>query len=408
MGLFDVFSRPPTEAKYAAMIISRLQQANFPHAATYDAGESAIRFTDAEGEPYGIVNLANFYGEFCRLERNDREQHTAHVVQNLLTIGFEVPKEFDDAKPDLLPSVRTAAYYSLSDLQTQIEHEKPIVWPRYEMNQHLAASLVYDLPGSMMAVTEDNLEDWDVSIYEAMEAAKQNLQEREFTFASIGDGLYCSATGDSYDASRMLLLDLIQNFEVDGDTIAMVCNRDNLYVTGSDDFDSQAIMLELAEKTFEEPRPMNWFVYRLVDGEWQWWRPPADNPHLQQFKLFEARSWHGEYTEQQDLLNHLHADDENAPFVASLMVGQNDATGEITTTCCWSPLRILLTQADRVAFVAPTDNSEDGEVVAMATWDRVQQVVGHLMKPLDYYPPRFEVSEFPSGEQIAQLGMIED
>ena len=37
-------------------------------------------------------------------------------------------------------------------------------------------------------------------------------------------------------------------------------------------------------------------------------------------------------------------------------------------------------------------------------WDRVVQVAKHLMKPLDIYPPWYEVTEFPTDEQFAAMG----
>ncbi len=40
----------------------------------------------------------------------------------------------------------------------------------------------------------------------------------------------------------------------------------------------------------------------------------------------------------------------------------------------------------------------------MYDWERVMQVAGHLMEPLNLYPPRYKVSEFPTEEQFRAMG----
>jgi hypothetical protein len=43
-------------------------------------------------------------------------------------------------------------------------------------------------------------------------------------------------------------------------------------------------------------------------------------------------------------------------------------------------------------------------VVARASWDRVQQVIGHLLEPQGIYPVRYRVKGFPTAEQLAEMG----
>ena len=63
-----------------------------------------------------------------------------------------------------------------------------------------------------------------------------------------------SATKDGYDASRLLLSDLVRQFEVRGEMIAMVPNREDLLITGSEDEDGLRGMLSLAaEALFSGP-----------------------------------------------------------------------------------------------------------------------------------------------------------
>jgi hypothetical protein len=58
----------------------------------------------------------------------------------------------------------------------------------------------------------------------------------------------------------------------------------------------------------------------------------------------------------------------------------------------------LLPQADVVIFVRA-----DSSVAGSVPWERVREVAGDLMEPLDMYPKRFRVERFPSPEQLAAL-----
>ena len=83
----------------------------------------------------------------------------------------------------------------------------------------------------MRSIIQEDLDKWGVSLYEALEAARRNLEQMgNIAFASLqndaGDGVYFSAVGDNYDASRLVMLDLIRKFQVRGDYVAMVPNRE--------------------------------------------------------------------------------------------------------------------------------------------------------------------------------------
>ena len=61
----------------------------------------------------------------------------------------------------------------------------------------------------------------------------------------------------------------------------------------------------------------------------------------------------------------------------------------------------LLPQTDLVVF-----GGMEGEPT-MVPWSRVLEEVGHLLEPLDIYPPRYRVREFPSAEQLAAMGSVD-
>jgi hypothetical protein len=59
----------------------------------------------------------------------------------------------------------------------------------------------------------------------------------------------------------------------------------------------------------------------------------------------------------------------------------------------------LLPRADWITFFRG-----EGDLPANAPWEKVEQIVGHLMEPTADYPIRYRVKEFPSDAELAALG----
>ncbi len=121
----------------------------------------------------------------------------------------------------------------------------------------------------MQTIPPNQFEIWDVSSYAAWEIAIDNLAERTRAMAKIGDHMVSAVSGDNYDANRLFLVDRLREMGMDGDLVAMVPNRDTLYVTQIHDPVGLKMMAELSDATLQnEPRPMSPFPLQHVDGEW--------------------------------------------------------------------------------------------------------------------------------------------
>lgn len=402
MALFDKLFPPPRPDKFAQMVMDGLRQAGDVRQAEYDAAEFRLTFTE-DGKHAGLTNLHNLYEEFCKVPRSARQQQLRHVVRSLLAWKKETPTEFEDARHDLLPILRTRSYFEFVRLETQLKGEGQFDVPSQDLSEHLEISLVYDLPEAMKSISQEDLDNWGVTFYEALEAARENLEEREFQFAKIGDGLYASATADNYDAARLLMSNLIESLEVKGEKIALIPNRDTLLITGTEDDEGLEIMVKIAEEALEDPRRMNAIPIRLASDGWVSWRPAANHPLHEQFRLLEVKSLYPDYQQQKELLDALHEKDGIDIFVASYTASQNE-DGRVMNYAVWSDgVDTLLPKAHTVIFFREGD-----EVVASADWDKVQQIVGHLMTPeADLYPARFHVTEFPTAEQLAAIGKLD-
>ena len=401
MGLFDFFSGTPSRDKFVAIVLAELKRLDPEAEYKYDAEKFLLLRPDE-----GFINLANVYAEYCQSEAASRALLLKRFLLSCVsTRSYELPEDFEDVHPDLLPVVRSRFYLESAILQSKVRGGDGFDMPQMVVGDHLALSLVYDLPTAMRSISQKDLDEWDVTFYEAVEAARHNLEQMgEIKFAVLDGRVYASASGDNYDASRLVLLDLIRRFEVRGDHIAMVPNRDTLIVTGSEDEEGLAIMSKIAKDSFEKPRPISTVALRLEGDEWTPWLPPHDSPHFAEFHELKLRTIGAEYNDQKELLDTLHQQSGEAAYVASFSALQNKETGRVTSYSVWSEgVESLLPQTDAVMFFRPTA-PDDGKIVAGGAWDLVRQIVGDLMEPLGIYPERYRVREFPSHELIERIG----
>src|SRR5262249_17500676 len=129
-----------------------------------------------------VFNLHNAYGEYCAAPKKNRPQVLQHFVRTWFSYLKEAPAEFADARPDLLPGVRSRSYCEFARFQLQAQgstnRDCPRKdWPHRVLAEHLAISLIYDFPESMIQVMQADLSDWGVTFEEALDAALDNLRE---------------------------------------------------------------------------------------------------------------------------------------------------------------------------------------------------------------------------------------
>ncbi|MCA9222387.1 MAG: hypothetical protein KDA71_18800 [Planctomycetales bacterium] len=397
MGIFDSLRGTPSKDRFAKMLMQALRDAGDTRQIEYDAEEFRLLLSD-DGDDAGFINLANFYAQFCQVPKEHRAACLSGIVRGCLSHLKGLPDEYEDARPDLRPRLWARAMLEQMRLQSLItDRDAPDL--AYEfLGQHLAITLVYDLPESVRSLSREDLDAWQVTPYEAMEVARTNLAEDEFMIGKLGDSLYASATGDSYDATRVILLDVIRQFEVKGEPIAMLPNRDYLLVTGSEDVDGMTMMLDLAEKVLqEEPRPLSPLPIRLSGDEWLDWMPPHEHPCYARLRLMEDRYLYEEYGTQKGLLDKIHETHGEDIFVASVMALEKQ--GDMFTCAVWpADVLALLPRTRLVALMQGPDSPP-----LMVAWEDLEAVVGDLLLPTNHYPPRFRVEQFPSESQLETL-----
>jgi hypothetical protein len=282
-------------------------------------------------------------------------------------------------------------------LDVEIQGSQWLELAAVPVSDHLEACLVYDLPTTIQFVTNEMLDKWGVSLFEAAEVARRNLEQKESVVGKVGDHLYVFVNGDAYDATRMLLLEPIRSLELNGPPVAISLNRDSLMVTGADDVEGLQILATLAEKKKNEARPICPIPHKLVGDEWVAWLPPPDHPHHEKFRLLEQGFLAGEYAEQKSLLDKRHEQTGEDVFVASFSIAEKD--GKRLTYSVWS--KDVVTWLPKTEFVGLFDDQP--EQLEFVAWGQLKAVAGHLLAPLDCYPPRWLVEDFPSRDQIEKM-----
>ena len=389
----------PSKNAFAKQLLQALEDADPSSQFEFDEENFQIIRQDQAGS----VSLGNIYKEHCTLKRAERDANIVRLASVFLNQGDDLPSDFDEARSHLRPKIWSRATFDLMELRNRLEAADPMDVPLFPLGSHLYSSLVYDTENAMRSLSKDDLDQWGVTYYEAFEIACRNLEESSVMHAQIGDGFYSSVAGDNYDSSRVLLIERIKSMEVNGDHIAVVPQRDAMYVAGTADEESLKIMFDLTDETSsEEIRPLCPLPLILKNGEWEDWSPPRNHVLRAKFDDLELCYLAPLYGEQKSLLDQI-AEFEEMPFAASYSVVQLEGTDDLLSySVVGEGVDTLLPKSQYVIFMT------EAGIAASGRWDYVLDVLGSLLALDDsIYPPRFRIKEFPSQELLDEVGMIE-
>ena len=358
---------PPSKDNFAKLMMDSIRQTGEKGKIVYDAKEFSLR---GEGKTYAAMFLTNAYTEYCAAPIADRSRVVRHYVRNWFSASKEMPEEFEDAKPDLLPVVRSRSHFEINNLE--VVDGMPLNWPYEVLGEHFGIGIVYDLPESMRSIPQGSLDAWGVTFYEALEAAMENLLslEAKIIGPQSGEGAYVSATGDNYDASRLLIKDVIREFQIKGDPIAMIPNRENLIVVGSEDVEDLARMVEFVIEAMKEPRPISGIALRLDGDDWVPWLPDVSHPSYKAFQELRLQTFGQDYASQKDMLDKLHQENGEKVFVASFSIVKSPE-GKMFSYATWTETtNSLLPKTDVLVL------GRIGGEPQMVEWEKVVDVGG--------------------------------
>jgi hypothetical protein len=111
-----------------------------------------------------------------------------------------------------------------------------------------------------------------------------------------------------------------------------------------------------------------------------------------------------DYRFQTDRLDAL--SDERGQVASPYMIARERRSGRPRSMTSWTRgVPSYLPRTDIIVF-SRVIRRRNGATLAVIGffWDQAVPVIGDLMKPLDMYPPRYEVTEFPTNKQFDAMG----
>jgi hypothetical protein len=378
------------------------------------AGETrTIRFEPLEyvlwlegaGEPEAIA-LEKLFPEYQGSGLIERPLVLQKLARSLRPAA--IPAAYADAAPRLLPTVRSRVEVAASDMLARAEGRQPPRRPLAPIGEDMVSGLAYELPDTILEVTEEHVGRWRIPEAEVRAKAIENLRQRGAGISrEIARGYHAFSTGDHWDASRLLLVDAIRGLPLSGRPVALVLGRDQLQVAGTDNPIALAELAEAAEKALEEDasrvisgRPL------VLDGEsWTPYVPEPSHTLSGRFRALRLQALAKEYERQKASLERFLERRGEKVEVVALSVTHTAATGEVYSSCTWTLGEpALLPRADRVFLVDCARPASDN-VVCVASWQDLAALPGTLLAATADVPERFRVSAGPSADQMSAMDM---
>jgi hypothetical protein len=401
METFDHSGEPPDRDRFAALLIEGIRQAGETRPLHYDPATSSIR---AEGRGTSQFSFHDAYKEYQASSPDVRALLVRNFIRTWFTPLQDVLEDYEAVQHDLLPAVRSRGSIEISCLRLRAEGAKVIGWPYRPLAEHLSVSLVYDLPASITSIHQGHLDNWKVEFEQALVRAKANLASLTggHGLDRVTPGVWRSPWRDNHDTARLVLLDLIRAHKVTGDPVAMIPNRDTLLLTGADDRRGLVRLAEIAEKAWEHPRSVSGVAVRLRGDDWEPFLPPENHPAYGRLHRLQLMSLGGESNTQAKALDAWYEKEDEDIYVSPCTVVTDPKTGASFSYSVWTDTVHASLPVAEVVFFVRVDNDQP-KLLGRAPWARVREQLGALMTPQDLYPARFEVSEFPSEEQLKAL-----
>lgn len=348
--------------------------------------------------------VADLLVQYQRADRRDRRELIRRFAGAAPAQADPVPSDYAQARPMLMPLVRTLADVGLARLKAQsllrgMQAFRPMLWRPFI--GELVLALGCDLPGEALAwVPEDRLAQWGRSFEQVWADALLNLRAlpEQPGWTQIAHGVWAGDWADGFQSSRMLLPDLIHRLGVP-EPVAMVPFRNTLLVASANDPHGVRRMGEaVAQVAPAAPGWMSFEPMRLRQRDWAAHEVPADDRAF--FTGLREQGRMVSYRDQKALIDSQAKADAAPPHVAEYHHVQHDADDAMHSVALWREgVDSLLPVTDWLALL-PADESRDP---ILARWRDVHDVAGGLLESTDHLPPRVRVRGFPSVDEERDL-----
>lgn len=372
----------------------------------YDAAGEQLVLGEAPDQ-VSFVYLGHARAECRQL----RPSEWPRVLARRLWANVRAGDEGRDITAAVFPRLRDRAWFSAVRRQAELELGADqdaideVMLPHRLLNEELAVHLAFELPTSVTEVGADRIEAWQRTFDELLGRGLENLRDRSLEpFTRARPGLFVSPYRDTFDATRLLLLELFTALPVKGAPVVLAPTHDLVFVTGDEDPEGLVQAASWAEEALMEPRAFTAVAFRLEGDAWVPWMPPREHRAWAKLKLLRVQTVASAYARQKEVLDALLEANGHRITVAPLRAFRTPQ-GDIFTAASWVEDRdTLLPETDRLDFVRPTEKgSLEKAQVWSTTFEVARRTVGDLMEPTGDRPELFRVRGFPSVAQLEQM-----
>lgn len=400
MGVFDVFRRKLSADDFAALVIKRAHAMAHITGARYDAKAFQISFELDDGPL--LMNLHNAFRDTVAAPLRERNRVIDTYLSGMASRSQHMATE--EALPRLMPVIRDTAMFAWVKLTAKLSgDDTPPGMPCLRaFPADLSIALVLDSEHATTSVGENSLIAWGIDEESAFSRALANLRERTSDDGMQRQGgIWVSSWRDVFDASRLLLTDMIHRLPVRGEPVAVIPSRNHLFLTGSLDDEGIARIAALAVEVLEnDTRPLSGQLLKLRDGVWLPFHASLPVDTARRLNLVRYRGLLATYAEQKAQLEKILEKEGRDIFVATYNAAEHKDSGRIVSTAQWTrDVATLLPQCDQLRLYCDHRNE-----MLDIEWSDAVALIPELAAPYeDLAPPRFFLSGFPDDASYDEL-----
>lgn len=399
MGILDIFRGSPDE-RIAKRLMTELRARGEKRQMEYDKAAGLVFTLDENGARSSFRNIANLRYE---LEHTPAAQHDdvyRRFVSSLVEGTPEAPRDYATVRPRLTLLLKDDSYPAFMHLvnRTELpdgEHLPPISWP---VVGDVIGCCVEESDNGFRFIGESDLQTWGITRDQLLADTLASLRARPWEIDSIAGG-FLGRSDDSNTSSRLLDETRIRNLPLSGKPVAMVANRDSLWIVGSEDESALLALAQFADKALREGnRHISGRPFVLTDGGWQVFTPPASSAVAfgNLAHLYSQMYWR----EFKEVLEKYLLQQNQDVFVASLQVYEVPGSEAFVSRVTWTKtVDTIMPVADEVIFV-----EIDTKAMRVARWADVVRVMETAMIVSSDLPLRYRVNTFPTPEEFAAMG----
>jgi len=352
----------------------------------FDASEVILK--NSRG---AIINLANLFVEYGRATRSERIALLRKYSAFSQISQQPIPKLWELAAKSIYPTVRSHYDRTVTEIGFR---DEPKDWPTsvtWPWIGELEIRLVYDWGTHLSQVSEDLAETWGLPLDAIQQRALQNLASLpKPMWESIGNGVYELMTETSYQETLLLIDKVIDQLPFRDSVACIPSNRGVLLACDGNSSDSLVAMIDEAfQRIHSRPWPLTALILTRRNGTWKEFHPEgiaAD--HAGDLLRLSAQIT---YEDQKKQLDALYAKQGKDLFVATFGLFRRPADNSaMRSWCSWAEgVHSLLPKTDFVILGRRTGEQHSDPFIL--SWDRAVSSLGHYMKDVGEYPPRFLV-----------------